>query len=135
MARPFIRGSKVSTSEQSDSEVTECQFHKHCGGWCELRREREHRLCKHCLETYDQDMALPGTVIQAEPSVTDWEEVRQNADRYVWLREHAVRIQGSQMWYQGAALDIRVDVGRERMANQAKQVQEGGMLVIRHQPE
>jgi hypothetical protein len=65
---------------------------------------------------------------------TDWEEVRQNADRYLWLREHAVRIQGSGTWYQGAALDIRVDVGRDRMANQAKQVLEGRVL-LRHQPE
>lgn len=57
-----------------------------------------------------------------------------NSDRYQWLREHAVRIQGSQTWYQGKALDIRVDVGRDRMAEQAKHVQEGRVL-IRHQPE
>ncbi|MBC3410068.1 hypothetical protein HU720_01955 [Pseudomonas sp. SWRI51] len=57
-----------------------------------------------------------------------------HADRYLWLREHAVRIQGSDTWYQGAALDIRVDVGRDRMVEQAKQVHEGKVL-LRHQPE
>lgn len=72
---------------------------------------------------------------QGEPVAVDWEGVRQNADRYLWLRNHAVRIQGSQMWYQGAALDIRVDVGRDRMAEQARSVQEGGVLLLRHQPE
>ncbi|MEZ7174669.1 hypothetical protein QVM52_04630 [Pseudomonas mosselii] len=57
-----------------------------------------------------------------------------HADRYLWLREHAVRIQGSDTWYQGTALDIRVDVGRDRMADQAKQVLEGRVL-LKHQPE
>lgn len=61
-------------------------------------------------------------------------ETSQNASRYLWLREHAVRIQGSQMWYQGAALDIRVDIGRDRIADQAKQVHEG-VVLLRHQPE
>lgn len=60
--------------------------------------------------------------------------IHENADRYLWLRNHAVRIQGSDMWYQGAALDIRVDVGRDRMAVQAKSVQEGGVLLLRQPP-
>lgn len=81
------------------------------------------------------DQALPAEQHQVDPVAVDWEEVRQSADRYLWLRNHAVRIQGSQMWYQGAALDIRVDVGRDHMAEQAKSVQEGGGLLLRHQPE
>ncbi|UBM24224.1 hypothetical protein K8374_17870 [Pseudomonas sp. p1(2021b)] len=63
------------------------------------------------------------------------EALRRDADRYRWLRKHAVRIQGSQLWYAGMALDIRVDVGRDRMADQAKPIQEGGMLLLRHQPD
>jgi hypothetical protein len=62
-------------------------------------------------------------------------ELRRDADRYRWLRKHAVRIQGSQTWYQGYALDIRVDVGREHVAEQAKLDQEGEMLLLRHRPE
>lgn len=62
-------------------------------------------------------------------------DLRRDADRYRWLRKHAIRIQGSQIWYQGEALDIRVDVGCEHVAEQAKQEQEGGKLLLRHQPE
>lgn len=49
-------------------------------------------------------------------------ELRLAAERYRWLREHHVRIQGSVVWYAGAALDVRVDVGREHVAAQAKDV-------------
>ncbi|POR73750.1 hypothetical protein BKM30_26125 [Pseudomonas syringae pv. syringae] len=48
--------------------------------------------------------------------------LRLAADRYEWLRAHHVRIQGSAVWYAGAALDLRIDVGREHIANQAKDV-------------
>jgi hypothetical protein len=41
--------------------------------------------------------------------------LRQAAERYRWLRTHAVRIQGSAVWYAGEALDIRVDVGLEHI--------------------
>jgi hypothetical protein len=41
--------------------------------------------------------------------------LRQAAERYRWLRTHAVRIQGSEVWYAGEALDIRVDVGLEHI--------------------
>lgn len=57
-------------------------------------------------------------------------ELDLNSERYLWLRNHAVRIQGSELWYQGAALDIR-----DRMAEQAKSVQEGGMRLLKRQPE
>ncbi|WP_253249159.1 hypothetical protein [Pseudomonas putida] len=113
-----------STVMVSDSEMSECQFHNNCGGWCETRRELEHNLCEHCLDAHDEEMAEPAE-----------QTIRENAARYLWLRNHAVRIQGSDMWYQGAALDIRVDVGRDRMAEQAKSVQEGGVLLLRHQPD
>ena len=62
-------------------------------------------------------------------------EVRRDADRYRWLRNHAIRIQGSQTWYQGYALDIRVDVGRDHVAEQVQLDQEGGALLLRHRPE
>lgn len=62
-------------------------------------------------------------------------ELRRDADRYRWLRNHAIRIQGSQNWYQGCALDIRVDVGRDHVAELAKLDQEGGVLLLRHRPE
>lgn len=48
--------------------------------------------------------------------------LRLEADRYRWLRLHAVRIQGSDVWYAGGALDLRIDVGRHHMAEQAKDV-------------
>ena len=50
------------------------------------------------------------------------EALRLEADRYRWLRNHSVRIQGSVLWYSGAALDIRVDIGRDHVAVQAKDV-------------
>lgn len=53
-----------------------------------------------------------------EISASELERLRINADRYEWLRRHAVKIQGSEVWYQGGALDIRVDVGRDRVADQ-----------------
>lgn len=37
--------------------------------------------------------------------------LRRDAERYRWLRERAVRVQGSEIWYQGAYLDLRADVG------------------------
>lgn len=43
------------------------------------------------------------------------EVLRRDAERYRWLRTHAVRIQGSAVWYGGEALDIRVDVGLEHI--------------------
>lgn len=62
-------------------------------------------------------------------------ELLRDADRYRWLRKHAVKIQGSQNWYQGYALDIRVDVGRDHVAEQAKLNQEGEVVLLRHQPD
>lgn len=61
-------------------------------------------------------------------------DLRRDADRYRWLRNHAVRIQGSQNWYQGYALDIRVDVGREHVAEQAKLESVGEVLLLGHPP-
>lgn len=60
-------------------------------------------------------------------------DLRRDADRYRWLRNHAVRIQGSQTWYQGYALDIRADVGRDHVAEQAKLELQEGMVLLRHQ--
>ncbi|BFO04010.1 hypothetical protein KNHN1_23880 [Pseudomonas guariconensis] len=56
-----------NTEMVSDSEMTECQFHNNCGGWCETRRELEHNLCEHCLEAHDEEMASPVQQRQGEP--------------------------------------------------------------------
>lgn len=48
------------------------------------------------------------------------EALQRDAERYRWLRTHAVRVQGSDIWYAGQALDIRVDVGRDHVAEQAQ---------------
>ena len=53
---------------------------------------------------------------------TELEELKLAAERYRWLRTHAVKIQGSEIWYAGQALDIRIDVGRDHVAEQAKEV-------------
>lgn len=45
----------------------------------------------------------------------DLNQLRAEARRYRWLRERAVRVQGSNIWYQGDALDVRVDVGLDRV--------------------
>jgi hypothetical protein len=37
--------------------------------------------------------------------------LRRDAARYRWLRERAVRLQGSDVWWQGGCLDLRVDTG------------------------
>ncbi|WP_226507250.1 hypothetical protein [Pseudomonas sp. MWU16-30317] len=42
--------------------------------------------------------------------------LRLAAERYAWLRTHAVRIQDSEVWYSGAALDVRAGVGLEHVA-------------------
>lgn len=60
----------------------------------------------------------PGLLI--DPA--ELEQLKLDAERYRWLRSHAVRIQGSEVWYAGQALDIRVDVGRDHVAEQAKDV-------------
>ncbi len=56
-------------------------------------------------------------LVEIDPATLD--ELKRNADRYQWLRARAVRVQGSDVWYSGAALDIRVDVGRDHVAEQA----------------
>lgn len=48
------------------------------------------------------------------------EALERDADRYRWVRNRAVRIQGSDVWYAGGALDIRVDIGRDHVAIQTK---------------
>ncbi|KAF1003309.1 MAG: hypothetical protein GAK36_00277 [Pseudomonas sp.] len=59
-----------NTEMVSDSELTECQFHNNCGGWCETRRELEHNLCEHCLESHDEEMCepAPDPQPQSEPA-------------------------------------------------------------------
>lgn len=51
-------------------------------------------------------------------SADELQALRLDADRYRWLRGRAVRLQGSEIWYSGAALNIRTDVGRDHVAEQ-----------------
>lgn len=69
-----------NTEMVSDSEMTECQFHNNCGGWCETRRELEHNLCEHCLESHDEEMAEPSPAPQPH---------REPATPYGWHVEWA----------------------------------------------
>lgn len=39
------------------------------------------------------------------------ERLRINDARYQWLRERAIRVNGSEMWWSGDYLDTRVDTG------------------------
>ena len=60
-------------------------------------------------------MSKPPTPRQAplaelEP-VEDLAALRRDAERWRWLRARAVRVQGSDVWYQGAYLDLRADIG------------------------
>lgn len=41
----------------------------------------------------------------------DLDALRRDAERWRWLRERAVRVQGSEIWYQGVYLDLRADIG------------------------
>lgn len=48
-------------------------------------------------------------VVQSDPE--DLAALRRDAERYRWLRERAVRINGSEVWWQGNFLDLRCDTG------------------------
>lgn len=68
----------------SNSEMTECQFHNNCGGWYETQRELEHNLCGHCLETHDEQLALPAEQHQGE--LMAWATVKPVAPGAYWVR-------------------------------------------------
>lgn len=79
-----------NTEMVSDSEMTECQFHNNCGGWCETRRELEHNLCEHCLESHDEEMSEPAQAPQpqAEPATPyGWHvEWADSGDHYLFTK-------------------------------------------------
>jgi len=79
-----------NTEMVSDSEMTECQFHNNCGGWCETRRELEHNLCEHCLESHDEEMSDPAQALQpkAEPATPyGWHvEWADSGDHYLFTK-------------------------------------------------
>lgn len=52
----------------------------------------------------------PAPVAELQPG-EDLARLRQYAERYEWLRQRAVKVQGSDMWYSGNYLDLRVDIG------------------------
>lgn len=64
------------------------------------------------------ELLVPAELVDADELAA----LRRDAERYRWLRTHHVRIQGSVVWYAGAALDVRVDVGRDHVAAQARDV-------------
>jgi hypothetical protein len=57
--------------------------------------------------------AAPKTVVQPEGHTEpeDLTVLRREAERYPWLRERAIRIRGSDIWWQGEYLDLRCDTG------------------------
>lgn len=57
--------------------------------------------------------AAPATelVVQSDSDSEDLAALRRDAERYRWLRERAVRINGSEIWWQGDFLDMRCDTG------------------------
>lgn len=64
------------------------------------------------------DPQPPTVLIDADELTT----LRREAERYRWLRLRAVRIQGSNEWYAGVALDLRIDMGLYHRAEEAKDV-------------
>lgn len=54
--------------------------------------------------------ARTAQVIELEPG-EDIAQLRLFAQRYQWIRERAVKVQGSEIWYAGEYLDLRVDIG------------------------
>ncbi|MEB8059309.1 hypothetical protein [Pseudomonas fulva] len=55
--------------------------------------------------------AAPVTELVALDELEDLATLRRDAARYRWLRERAVRINGSEVWWQGEYLDLRCDTG------------------------
>jgi hypothetical protein len=56
------------------------------------------------------DVATKKQIAELEPG-EDLDLLRVFAQRYQWLRERAVKVQGSEIWYSGKYLDLRVDIG------------------------
>ena len=56
----------------------------------------------------------------AEVVPEDHAALRRDAERYRWLRERAVRINGSIMWWSGVYLDVRVDTGLEHVQGEGE---------------
>jgi len=55
--------------------------------------------------------AAPATELTAQSESEDLTAMRCDAARYRWLRERAVRISDSEIWWQGEYLDVRCDTG------------------------
>ncbi|NAP32487.1 MULTISPECIES: hypothetical protein [Pseudomonas syringae group] len=58
----------------------------------------------------NRDVATQKQIAELEPG-EDLDLLRVFAQRYQWLRERAVKVQGSEIWYSGNYLDLRVDIG------------------------
>lgn len=75
---------------------------------------------------------LPGADV---PETADeLAELRRDAARYRWLRERAVRLQGSDVWWQGGCLDLRVDTGLDHVHAEYT-VEPAPRRVIRNKPK
>jgi hypothetical protein len=55
--------------------------------------------------------AAPANELVLQSDAEDLAALRRDAERYRWLRERAVRINGSEVWWQGDFLDLRCDTG------------------------
>lgn len=63
----------------------------------------------------------------------DLAALRRDAARYRWLRERAIRLQGSDVWWQGGFLDVRVDTGLGHVGEYT--VESSPLSVTRHMPK
>lgn len=82
-----------------------------CRG-CDARGSYDEPPSGKCPTPYRSDRQLLDEALAREAALrAELAELRQDALRYRWLRERSVRLQGSDMWWQGAYLDVRVDTG------------------------
>lgn len=118
-----------NTEMVSDGEMTECQFHNNCGGWCETRRELEHNLCEHCLESHDEEMSEPVKAPQPQPETAipyGWHvEWSDSGDHHLFTkvekRIEALRLDSD---FKVVQLYARADTGEvERLRNATAFVQ------------
>lgn len=59
--------------------------------------------------------AAINALTDAQDGAEDWAALRRDAARYRVLRERAVRLPGSEIWWQGGALDLRVDTALDHV--------------------
>lgn len=50
-------------------ELSECQYHNNCGGWCETKEEQEMNLCCDCLNSYHDEEVRQQQVQELEKAM------------------------------------------------------------------